>query len=197
MMRVKATWFKEGRTKTPQQIADAMAFIAWRIAQNMLKNLRRADFDIAVGAQYFGILTEALIFVVQLADRIAHRRMSAEERAQFTAALANRVGCNLAENQHRLLDLDEAACKAEFIRQLNDGASGYAAFEYEPAAANFAFARCFAHALAAHLEEKDHPWVSDQIIAIESPEAASTVEKAMDGLLDPKPRRAGSDNGAD
>jgi hypothetical protein len=198
-MRVKTTWFKEGREKSPQEIAAAMAFIAWRVVQNTLKNLRRADFDIAVGPQYFGILTEALIFVVQLADRIAYRRMGAQARAQFTTELANRAASNLAENQHRLLGLDEAVCKAEFIRQLNDRADDYAAFEYEPAGSNFAISRCFAHALTAHLEEKDHHWVSDQIIAIESPEAAATLEKAMSGLLDtaPRPRRAGSNNGAD
>jgi HD-GYP domain-containing protein (c-di-GMP phosphodiesterase class II) len=41
-------------------MADALAFIAWRVAQNMLKSMRKADFDIDPGPQYFEFLAEAL-----------------------------------------------------------------------------------------------------------------------------------------
>lgn len=199
MIRVKSNWFKAGREKTPQELAGAMAFIAWRIAENMLKNLRRADFEIAVGPQYFAFLTEFLIFIVQVADRIAYQRMDGEQRVLFTSTLANRVANNLAENQQRLLACDLAGCKEDFINHLNGRSEDYAEFEFDAHGPSFAFLRYFAHSLLEHLDEKDRHWVSDQIMAIEAPEAVSTVEKAMRGLLEtePRTRRAGSASGAD
>src|SRR5512135_3229246 len=102
-MRVKSNWFRSGREKTPKEIAGAVAFIVWRIAENALKNTRKADFEIAIGPQYFAFLAEFLIFLVQLADRIAFRHFGEDERIAFTTELANRVGENLAENQRDLL----------------------------------------------------------------------------------------------
>ncbi len=75
-MRVKSQWFRGDRSKSPQEIAGAAAFIVWRIGQNALNTMRRASFEIAVGAQYFAFLSEFLIFLVQLADRIAYRHLS-------------------------------------------------------------------------------------------------------------------------
>ncbi len=73
-MRVKSQWFKSGKEKSPEEIAGAVAFISWRLAQNALKNTRRAHFDVAVGPQYFDFLREFLVFLIQVADRIAFRQ---------------------------------------------------------------------------------------------------------------------------
>jgi hypothetical protein len=102
-MRIKSKWFNEGREKTPKELAGAVSFIAWRIAENALKNTRRADFDVAVGVQYFDFLSEFLIFLVQVADRIAYARFTAEFRQAFTTELANRVAETLAGNQSEWL----------------------------------------------------------------------------------------------
>jgi hypothetical protein len=196
-MRVKSNWFKAGE-KNPAEVADAMAFIAWKIAQNLLKNLRRADFEIEVGPQYFNILSESLIYSAMIADRVAYTQLPPEARIQFITRLANRAAENLAENQRDLSGLDYGQCKQDFIDRLNARASEYADCGYQPDEENFTFSRCFAHALMEHLEEKDRHWVSDQVIAIEAPEAAATVEKSLRGLFstDPRPRRAGH-NGAE
>ena len=66
-MRIKSQWFKSDREKTPQEIGGAMAFTIWRIADNALKNTRRANFEIAIGPQYFSFLTEFLVFLIQVA----------------------------------------------------------------------------------------------------------------------------------
>src|SRR4030065_1082504 len=102
-MRIKSHWFKSEREKTPQEIAGALAFTIWRIADNALKNTRKADFEIAIGPQYFSFLTEFLVFLIQVADRIAYRQLPSEVRFELTSALANRVAETLAENQSRLM----------------------------------------------------------------------------------------------
>ena len=79
-MRVKSRWFKGEREKTPAEIAGALAFIVWRISDNALKNLRKADFSIDIGPQYINFLGEFLIFMILLSDRIVYTRLSEEER---------------------------------------------------------------------------------------------------------------------
>ena len=107
-LRVKSTWFRPGRPKTPEAMADALAFISWRVAQNMLKSMRKADFDIDPGPQYFDFLAEALAFAIQVAWRLAHPRYDEAGRIAFMTELAHRTGDELAENR--------PACWATSIR---------------------------------------------------------------------------------
>ncbi len=189
-MRVKNTWFRPGRAHAPEEVAASLAFIVWRVAQNMLKSMRRADFDIDPGPQYFDFLAEAVVFSIQVAWRLVHPRHDDAGRLAFMTALANRTGEELAENRSRLLgDRDAAAIKADFIDLLNRRTAEYAEFGYGADGPDFAFLRYFATAVAELMPEKDKRWTWDQVMAIEGPEAAATVAKSVAGLYDETPRR--------
>ncbi len=118
-MRIKSRWFNEGRNHTPEELAGSVAFVIWRIADNALKNTRKANFGIAVGPQYFAFLAEFLVFLIQVADRIVFCRLSAEDRTGFTGILANRVAETYAENRSRLLGGSPDEAKQRFIDQVN------------------------------------------------------------------------------
>lgn len=189
-MRVKSTWFRPGRSHAPGEVAASLAFISWRVAQNMLKSMRRAEFDIDPGPQYFDFLAEAVVFSIQVAWRLAYPRYDEAGRVAFMTTLANRTGEELAENRARLLgDRDAAAIKAEFIDLLNRRNAEYAEFGYGADGPDFAFLRYFATAVAELMPEKDKRWTWDQVMAIEGPEAASTLAKSVAGLFDEAPRR--------
>lgn len=186
-MRVKSKWFKSEREKTPQEIAGAMAFIIWRICQNALRNMRKANFDVAAGEQYFAFLSEFLIFLVQVADRIAYGRLSGETRIVFTTTLAQRVAETLAENQGELLDGKAGRYKGDFIALLNQRAGEYAECEYGSDGPSFSFLRYLAYCMLDIIDERDKSWVIDQMMEIEAPEAVSTVEKAIQDLFEVDP----------
>jgi len=186
-MRIKSHWFKSDREKTTQEIAGALAFTIWRIADNALKNTRRAHFEIAIGAQYFAFLTEFLVFLIQVADRIAHRQLSADDRFAFTSTLANRVAETLAENQSRLIGDSIAEHKQHFIDKLNQRAGEYADFNYGIDGPEFAFTRYLAFCMREVMDEKDVEWVIDQMMSIEAPEAVDMVEKTMKNLFAKEP----------
>ncbi|MBK6980403.1 MAG: hypothetical protein IPH30_01905 [Betaproteobacteria bacterium] len=189
-IRVKSTWFRPGRPKSPEEMAAALAFIAWRVAQNMLKSMRRAEFDIDPGPQYFDFLAEAVVYAIQVAWRLVHPRYDDAGRAAFMTVLANRTGDELAENRARLLEAEEAAAiKARFIDLLNRRTAEYADFGFGPEGPDFAFLRYFATLVSELMPEKDKRWTWDQVIAIEGPEAAATVAKSVAGLFDNTPRR--------
>lgn len=188
-MRIKSHWFKPGREKTPQDIAGTLSFVIWRIADNALKNTRNAKFEIAIGAQYFAFLTEFLIFLIQVADRIAYRLLTAEDRVTFTGTLANRVAETLAENQSRLMGDTLAAHKQRFIDRLNQRSGEYADFDYGDDGPEFAFTRYLAFCMREVMDEKDVEWVIDQMMSIEAPNAVDMVEKTMRDVLEIEPRQ--------
>ncbi len=197
-MRIKSHWFKGGREHTPEELAGAVSFVVWRIADNALKNTRKANFGVAVGPQYFAFLTEFLIFLVQVADRIAFRQQPQEARFAFTSALANRVAATYAENHSRLLDGSQQECKQQFIDLLNQRADGYADFDYGEEGPSFNFTRYLGYCMNQIMDERDSGWIIDQIISIEAPGAVEMVEKTLRDLLDTaprQPRNSASSNG--
>lgn len=187
-IRIKSTWFKEGREHTPEEVAGAVSFVAYRIADNALKNTRKADFAIEVGPQYFAFLDEFLVFLIQVADRIAYRRLPEEGRVVFTTTLANRVAETHAENESRLLGGELAACKRRFIDLLNRRAGEYAEFGYDERGPDFAFNRYLAYCMGEVMSNKDSGWIIDQMITVEAPEAVEMVEKTFRNLLETEPR---------
>jgi hypothetical protein len=190
-IRIKSQWFQSGTAKTPQQTASAMAFIAWRVAQNTLKQMRAARFDIEVGPQYFAFTRELLVFLMQVLDRMAYERMGPDGRAEFIAALVRRVAEVLQENEDTLLGAPPAGQPSHFdafIDLFNELADHYAEFGYDENGPDFAFVRYLGHRIEAIMPEKDQRWVVDQIMATEVPEALEMLQRAMRGVLSTEPR---------
>ncbi|MDO8464517.1 MAG: hypothetical protein Q7S46_04585 [Gallionella sp.] len=188
-MRIKSRWFKEGRNHTPEELAGSVAFVIWRIADNALKNTRKANFGIAIGPQYFAFLAEFLMFLIHVADRIVFRRLSAEDRIAFTGILANRVAETYAENSSRLLGGSPNEAKQHFIDQFNRRADGYADFDYGDDGPSFSFTRYLGYCMDQVMDERDSYWIIDQMMSIEAPEAVEMVEKTLRNLLDTEPRQ--------
>ena len=188
-MRIKSNWFKEGRERSPQEIADALAFVVSRIADNALKNTRKANFEIEVGPQYLDFLAEFLLFLILAADRIAYGKLSAEDRLAFTSNLANRVAETYAENRSRLLVDDLKECKQRFIDLLNQRAGEYAEFGYDENGPDYGFYRYLAFCIGEIMTDADSTWIIDQMISFEAPEAVKMVEKTVRGLYETEPKQ--------
>ncbi|MDO8768010.1 MAG: hypothetical protein Q7K57_04780 [Burkholderiaceae bacterium] len=199
-IRIKSQWFRNGAAKTPQQTASAMAFIAWRVAQNMLKQMRLANFDIEVGPQYFAFTREVLVFLTQVLDRMAYERMGPDGRGEFITALVRRVAEVLQENEDTLLGtrpVGQPSHYDEFIDLFNELADHYADFGFDADGPDFAFVRYLGHRIEARMPKKDQRWVVDQIMATEVPEAVLYLQRAMQGVLStevrpPRAARAGA-----
>lgn len=190
-LRIKNQWFNEGRPKTPQENASAVAFITWRVTQHMVKQMRDAKFDIDVGPQYFAFMREVLVFLCQVVDRMAFERMSGEQRAGFTSALVVRVAEILEESEQEWLGeppTGQERWRNQFIDQYNEATEAYAEFGHGPEGPDFAFVRYLGSRLEAVLPEKDRHWVKDQVMAYEVPEALEMVKRGMDGVLSTEPR---------
>jgi len=195
-IRIKSHWFREGAHKTPEQNASAMAFIVWRVAQNMLKRMRKAQFDIDPGLPYFGFMREVMVFLLQVADRIAYERMDADTRTSFTTAMVRRLADILEENEADLLGpapADGGSWSERFIDQFNELSTHYAEFGGEPGfesfTPDFGFVRYLGSRLEPHLPAKDRRWVIDQVMAAEVPDALAMVQRSMQELHSTEPHQ--------
>ena len=59
-MRIKSKWNKKDKTHTVEDIAAALAFIAFRIAQNGVLSLENNDYQTDTQEQRMHIITEFL-----------------------------------------------------------------------------------------------------------------------------------------
>ena len=189
-MRIKSHWFKPGTEKGATEIAGAAGFIVFRIAQNALKRMRGAGYELPPGAPYFAFLAEFLAFLTLCADRIAHARGDEAWRVEFTTAMANKVGGYLADNEADLLGGDSPeGYKKRFIALVNERSADYAGFRWTDEGPEYGFVRCFGHCVAATMQAHDQTWAISQVIECEAPEAVDLMRGAIAGLLDPAPRR--------
>ncbi len=201
-MRIKSRWFKGDAAKSAAEQASVMAFIVWRVAQQMLLRMRGAQFDIDAGTPYFAFLREVLVFLIAVTDRLAFARLATADRADFTVALVRHVARTLQENEDRLLGrpVEGVASHADtFIDLVNELSGHYAEFPADPLQdpasgfqPGFAFVRYLGSRLEPTVPEKDRRWVLDQVMAIETPEALGIVQRSMRDLFEPAeaPRRA-------
>lgn len=182
-MRVKAQWHKTDKPKTPQQIASVAAFIIWRVTEETLTHIQKERFEIASQPQAFGMMAEFLAFFVQLVDRVAYLRLGSEQRAPVVQAVAKRLAEILEENQLVRLGTPEGeGYQPRFIRLLNERLADYATFDYaeEP---DFPTLRYLGNRILEWTEKQDQPWIIDQIIEIEAPEAVKNVLKGLRELF--------------
>ena len=192
-LRIKNQWFNAEKPKSARETASAMAFIVWRVAQNMLKQMREAQFDIDVGPQYFAFMREVLVFLIQVVDRMAFERMSPQERVDFTSAMVVRVAEILEESELEWLPPPAAGQESrrnQFIDLCNEQADAYAEFGHGPQGPDFGFVRYLGSRIEIIMPKKDQRWVIDQVMAIEAPEALEMVQRGMQGVLSTEPRPA-------
>lgn len=169
------------------ELASVVAILAWKLAIDAINRMREADYDIDIGRPYFDFICEFEVFLAQSADRIAYRDLSAEERIEFTSALAKRLSELLVENFDTLLgDAMPDEPSRYFLDLFNRRGADYAEFDYTAQGPDFGFKRYFAACLRDGLPEKDKLWVVDQVMDIEVPEALKALEKTLAGLFHPE-----------
>ncbi len=187
--RLKTQWFRHGGARGAAQQASAAAFIVWRIARHTLDRTRHAGFDVQIGRPYFEFLREVLAFLVAVADRIAHARLDAAARVEFTGAMVHHLARILQDSEDDLVGPapeGRPSHAATFIDLVNERAGDYAEFGAEP---GFAFVRYLGHRLEGVLPAKDHRWVQDHVVTIEGPEAITMLQRSLADLFDPPKRR--------
>ncbi len=185
-LRVKSTWHRSERNRpAPKTLADhgrALAFIAWRLALDKARNLHGQRFRYRSDGQRLAVICEYLAFQVQLADRLAQRRMDDARRAAFVTALARRVADHVQDNACDLLGPGDY--RAGFIDTLNERAAQYAETAFTEAGPGFSFVSLLGQRVQRIMgEDQVNRWVLDQVAQLDAPDLAATFSRALAELL--------------
>jgi len=176
--------FHDKRERTSAELASVVATLAWKLAIDSIRNMRKAKFDIDIGRPYFEFVSEYLVLLATAADRIAHRELDAENRMAFTVALAKRMAEIVEDNRDMLLGAAVSGeCRHDFLERFNRRGADYAEFDYGADGPGFGFRRYFASCLREALPAKDSLWVIDQAMDVEVPTAIKGLEKTLAGLF--------------
>lgn len=195
-IRIRSQFHASGRERSAATLASVIAMLAWKLAIASIQRMREAKFDIDLGRSYFDFVCEYLAFLAHVADRIAYRDLDAEQRTEFTKALALRLAEVVEDNAGMLISASApGSCRQHFLELFNQAGADYAGFGYDNRAPDFGFRRCFASRIREGVPEKDKTWVYDQVMEIEVPEGVKALEKTLAGLFasseetDATPRR--------
>jgi hypothetical protein len=176
-VRVKTVWFRKGATRSAAELASVLASTLWRLAEKLVDNLSRAEYDIVTPARGFRIIAEVLALGLHLCDRWAWGRLDDAQRA----ALVQAIGAHLADT----MEGNVRGSRENFIDMLNRRAADYAGFDIAASGASFPVLRCLAAQIREAMEEHDQHWVMDQLMEVEMPELLGTLKKTFDGLIAP------------
>jgi len=180
-VRVKSRWNVKGRERTPEEVAGALAFIAWRIAGNGVLNLENEDFQTDTQAQRLDVMAEMLAFLIHLVDRLAYGRVEEAERRRYVATLGLRLADIMQDN--RIDAQGDGDYRAEFVVLLNERMDDYAEMSFSGTEPGFGMRRYLAEKVAAAMGPRHSKWIAQQVIDIEVPEAMETLGKALRNLL--------------
>jgi len=182
-VRVRSKWNRKDKTHSVEEIGAALAFIAFRIAQNGVLNLENNDYQTDTQAQRLQIIAEFLFFTIHLIDRMTIERFSEEDRMRFMSELAGKSAKHMEDNLRDILGKGDY--RQDFIDTLNQRMSDYAEFQYdaEDGGPSFPMRRFFGDLVTRQMGEKNKRWVTDQMIDIEVPEILTTLNRSLPNLF--------------
>ena len=177
-MRIKSRWNKKGKEHSIEEIGGALAFIAWRIAQNVVLHLENEDFQTETQKQRLDVIFEFMAFLIHVADRLAYDQLDEGERSRYVTSMAMNTLRQMKDNL-RDYGMDGEAVEKAYIPMLND----YAEFAFENEEPGFNMKRYLGEKISAVMGPKDNKWVQSQIMDIEVPDAMKTLKKGYNDLF--------------
>jgi hypothetical protein len=186
-LRIKSHWSNDQTARTLPEIATALAFIAWRIALDRAINLHCERFVYTDDTQRLAVIREYLAFLIQIADRLAHRQLAEGDRRTLITALARKLIEHCQDNSQDLLGPGDYG--SPFIALLNQRSADYADFQFAQErpgedGPSYAFLRHLGFEIQQLMgADQENRWVIDQVMDKDGWEAYRSFAKAFRDLF--------------
>ena len=182
-LRIKSHWWNDESDRSLPEIASALAFIAWRVSLEKAINLHCERFVYRDDAQRLAVIQEYLVFLIQIADRLAHPRVPDEDRRTLITALARKAIEHVQDNSQDLLGPGDYG--GPFIALLNRRSEEYAEYQLADDGPSYAFLRHLGFEIQALMGEgQENRWVIDQVMDKDGWDAYKAFAKAFRDLFE-------------
>ena len=183
-VRIKAHWHNDEVERSLDEIAGALAFIAWRLATDKAITLHGEDFVYADDSQRMAVIVEYLIFELQLVDRIARDRLglSDDDRMALVIALAKRLAEHVQDNSVDLFGPGDYV--GPFVARLNARGADYATLGFTDEGPTYPFLRHLGWEIQQVMgREGENRWVIDQVMDRDGYDVYRQIDKSIANLF--------------
>ena len=181
-LRIKSQWHDEDKERSFQEIAGAIAFNGWKIAVDRAINLHGERYVYESDRQRLDVISEYLIFEIQIVDRLAHQRLEEKDRRRLITALAQRLGEHLQDNSADLLGNGDH--RSSFIERLNLRSGEYAELGFTSEGPSYPFLRHLGYEIQQVMgSSQENRWVIDQVMDLDGPQIYRNLKRMLRDLL--------------
>ncbi len=181
-LRIKSHWWDDHQERSLPEIAGALAFIAWRLAVDKAISLHCERFVYADDRQRIAVIQEYLIFLLQIADRLAYRVMDDDQRRTLITGLAAKVIEHLADNCQDLFG--DGDYGHAFVERLSLRSEAYDKLACDEEGPSYSFLRHLGYEIQCLMGEQDeNRWIIDQVMDKDGWEAYRQFARAFRDLL--------------
>lgn len=184
-LRIKSHWHNDESDRSLDEIGSALAFNAWRISKDKAINLHGEDFVYDTDEQRMAVITEYLIFQVQVVDRMAHLALELDDEGRRTliVSFVKNLAAYMQDNSEDLFGPGDYG--SPFIAALNERAGEYAEFSFNNDGPSYPFYRHLGHEIQMIMgEEGENRWVIDQVMDKDGPEIAKKMMRVIVDLTE-------------
>jgi hypothetical protein len=184
-LRIKSRWHDDESERSLEEIASALAFISWRIAKDRAINLHGQDYVYESDEQRFAVITEYLIFQLQIVDRLALQSLGLpdEQRSQLVITLAKHLAGHLHDNSLDIFGPGDYV--GPFIEKMNRRGAEYAEFNYTDDGPSYPFMRHLGYEIQQIMgESQENRWVIDQVMDRDGVEIDREIRRAIGNLFE-------------
>jgi len=182
-LRIKSHWWNDESERSLPEIASALAFIAWRLAVEKAINLHCERFIYQSDQQRMGVIQEYLVFLVQIADRLAHEMLDDEDRRTLITGFARKLIEHVQDNSQDLFGPGDFG--GPFIDLLNRRSDEYAEFQLADDGPSYPFLRHLGFEIQGLMgEAEENRWVIDQVMDKDGWDAYKQFARALRNLFD-------------
>ena len=182
-LRIKSHWWNDEHERSLGEIGGALAFIAWRIALDKAITLHCERFVYRDDAQRLAVIQEYLIFLVQIADRLAHGALEDAQRRELITRFARKLVEHVQDNSQDLLGPGDYG--SPFLARLDARSAEYAEFGFDDEGPTYPFLRHLGFEIQQLMgEEEENRWVIDQVMDKDGWDAYTRFAKAFRDLFE-------------
>lgn len=184
-LRIKSHWHNDEQNRSLEEIAGALAYIAWRVAKDKTINLHGKDFVYQDDRQRMAVILEYLMFQVQIVDRIGRDRLQLDERQrqELVITLAKHLAGHVHDNSTDMFGPGDYV--GPFIALLNRRGSEYAEFSYNEDGPSYPFMRHLGYEIQQIMgASQENRWVIDQVMDQDGHAIDREIKRAMSNLFE-------------
>ena len=184
-LRIKSRWHDDDAERSLDEIAGALAFISWRIAKDKAINLHGQDYIYDTDEQRFAVISEYLIFQLQIVDRLAATSLDLgdEDRQKLVITLAKHLAGHLNDNSIDIFGPGDYV--GPFVKKLNQRGTEYADFSYTKDGPSYPFMRHLGYEVQQIMgESQENRWVIDQVMDRDGVEIDREIKRAISNLFE-------------